>query len=348
MTTFFHISDLHLGYTRWDSWSKYAAHYPDPDELKRRCLDELERCVRICKPDFLFITGDISECQGRKQRDEITAILDFVGEALEPLRQACATVGTKIIAITGDHDLSVQELVRVVPEARQIGEVVESQGLRIGCLGCRPKQVGSEEEVKRLAARARRLDAVIMHSEDDRTLPEFSQMGLSYLGIGHGHVPFWEQRNGFTVGRPGHLYSYWDGPDGKAWPTGFISGQFESGEPARIDFRPFKSVPRTLRFSWGSEGLRLRGLLSGEAGELGFREIPMQRKDHWSGVIFDGLSDVGEGTARDLVRAVVESRNHHIFTAKESGNPRIVKYGHELLEDEQTFDRALSYWFSTD
>lgn len=348
MTTFFHISDLHLGYTRWKSWSKYASHYPDPDELKRRCLDELGERVRMATPDFLFITGDVSECWGRKRDVELVGILDLVDEALQPLRRTCREIGTKVIAITGDHDPPAHVLRDVLPETREIGDIVEFDRLRIGCLGCRPRREGWKEDLAQLASRAEALDVLLMHYDQPRTSRLLHAMQLSYLGIGHRHEPFWESRRDFVVGRPGHLYSYWDGPDGKPWPTGFVEGEISGEDRVEISFRPFRSVPRTLAFTSSEGSIVLRGLLSGEAAPIGFREVEMTSKEHWRGELVDGVATVGLDAIRDTVRATIEARSRDIFVAKlKGGKSHVVKHGHELLADEQVFDRALSYWFPT-
>lgn len=58
--SFVHLSDLHLGYTRWPNWHKREA--PSCDNVKSKYLAEISKFIRTNKPDALIMAGDVTEC----------------------------------------------------------------------------------------------------------------------------------------------------------------------------------------------------------------------------------------------------------------------------------------------
>lgn len=70
------------------------------------------------------------------------------------------------------------------------------------------------------------------------------QLGFKYYAVGHIHFSNIDRVGTSYIGRPGHLYSLWDGR-GKAWPARGILGELNNDELqlALLDF----PSPQTVR-----------------------------------------------------------------------------------------------------
>ena len=325
--SFIHISDLHLGYTQWPSWAKRNA--PSCDDIKISFLAEIINYIREKKPDVLFIAGDVTECH---QESVYEYVMPFARKQLAPIVEACKCAKTEIIAIQGDHDPDCELLCSVLPGTREIGEIVEIKGYKIGCLGTRRKQVGVVEDFERWGCE--HLDIAVVHS-DKISASAFSKLGVRYLAGGHLHKFRHVKLSGITAVMPGHLCSYWDG-DGKAWPTCFVSGVLDD-KSCHIDCHVFKG-PRTRQIFFDHETLYLKGCLSYEISSL---------TGDWISTPVSFWVDVETKLDREdpleKMTMLLRRFSKDVFVTPVKNKKRVIRYGADILNNESELKRFVQY-----
>jgi len=213
---FWHLSDLHL----------YPCNGPDGDcdceeetcavSIKRDLLKAIAHDLRHTPtpPQLLLLTGDIFERTENKTLD--------AARFLQPLFDAASARGTEVFGILGDdgHDGDVRK------NAAKLGWgwLMKAREVRVHGSGVKVVAVdaGSEAEVKKAVG------ALPEPGGPSILLAHASEVAAdtphNYRALGHIHTACIARFDESHVsGRPGHLYSYWDGP-GKAWPVFMIAG----------------------------------------------------------------------------------------------------------------------------
>ena len=275
---FIHISDLHLGYSAWgtDSNDDRNRLREWSDRLKAECIDELVRYINSKSKGFfkaVLITGDIFEVQKESSSKGEDCAVEKGRALLKSLFEKCAEKDTQIIGISGEHDFIKSykngkvpykwddDFLKEYPHVHfyhQSGQA-SINGLKIGWIPGRPLQNHAEVNVEDWETD---LDIVMVHDiEGKSSLLTSKNHAISTKYIAHGHIhamKIEKVSDKWITGRPGHLYSLWDG-GGKAWPTGFLEVEIDK----HIKVHLFKARYRTLKLEATSKGYNVYGLKYG-------------------------------------------------------------------------------------
>lgn len=205
---FWHLSDLHLRpccHRRDDPWTCLA----DPCHVNIK-LDLLLRIAKHLQqidepPRLLLISGDIFDYYNPEWAERCYEL------HLRPLIDAARMRDVEVCGILSDevHDRGAVKLVPRWPWLMRAGDPPRVvSGIHVVASGAtqEPTPPG--------------IPCVLLnHARKVETRSRYS-----YSALGHIH---WSQLvthdSLHFSGRPGHLYSYWDGP-GKAWPVHMIMG----------------------------------------------------------------------------------------------------------------------------
>ena len=163
-------------------------------------------------------------------------------------------------------------------------------------------------------------------------------------------APLIDKNKNIYIGRPGHFYSPWDG-DGKAWPVGYIIGEFNNKElklswekfpiaqTIRLYIDPFKQMDNKALLAienCSSEHARqLNGILEGK--------WQWQEKKHRG--VFMGYYDLASDDFDQLIKSILNVFIDDILVTpsdadkmqKKYGFNRGVFYARKLLSDEDIF-----------
>ncbi|HLR42797.1 MAG TPA: metallophosphoesterase family protein [Pseudogracilibacillus sp.] len=235
---FLHIADLHL-----------------IENLHVKTVEENLHHFTMKKQVFNHITNLI-------KKEEIGAILiagDIEAEAPEkiyPFFKDWLDLDVRIFIVFGDHDTALmrKELKELFQDEANVymledGEMIQDASLNFNVYGlnCEPKQTGFLTDFKNLPVKSSEQPTVFLTHPYQLPKTKMRELGCEYFATGHIHHFLIEKIDeNIKLGRPGHIYSYWDG-DGKAWPTGGIIGEF-NGNNLTLGQTLFP-VPQTLRFS---------------------------------------------------------------------------------------------------
>ena len=233
---FIHISDLHFFNSNHLKSSKDGlSHY----EIKRHLLGHVSSMIQEHEIGAVLISGDL-------ELDSADNIIPFLTEWL--------MLGSKVFLVFGEHDTkeSRQELMLKTKGLDGL-YIIEESGLIddgslnfcVSGMSCESKQNGFTQKFSALAPHVHIKPAIFLTHPCNLTKTKMQELGFTYYAVGHIHMPKIEkvERN-MLIGRPGHLYSLWDG-DGKAWPVGAIIGEFSNKE-LKLSWHPFP-VAQTVR-----------------------------------------------------------------------------------------------------
>lgn len=214
---FLHISDLHFFESDHLKGRKDGIHH---FEIKMRILEYISILITKEQIDAIFISGDLElgDCN-----------------ILVPFLQEWSSLGCSIFIVFGEHDTQTarRELLKFKNHLNRVyifneAEVINDEALDFFVFGmsCEPKQTGFNKRFCELQKPMLEKPGVFLTHPNRLHRYKMREIGCSYYATGHIHTHHIEQVDQNTfLGRPGHLYSLWDG-DGKAWPTGGIIGEF--------------------------------------------------------------------------------------------------------------------------
>lgn len=285
---FIHLSDLHLGYSAWiDPENNDVRNLRNTsDEYKAKCILEVVSYINKCQKgktsqvfSAVIITGDVIELQNKTLKSGGTQAFDKGLKILEPLFKVCHTLNIPILTICGEHDFAIgsdpsehkgipprwstrnDSLLIDYPNVHffhESGFDVDTNrfnGLKIGWIPGRQKGKHAEVDITKWPDE---LDIIMMHHDNSALLIQNEKkVNCAYLACGHLHELEVKWTHNRMVGRPGHLYSYFDGK-GKAWPTGFLDVNI--GKQVLIQL--FKPKERLLKIERTEEGYNVYGLRS--------------------------------------------------------------------------------------
>lgn len=340
---FWHLSDLHL----------FPCAGPDGDcdcgeqtcvvAIKRDLLRAIAEELRHTHtpPALILLTGDLFDCT----QDKAVEAARF----LEPLLDAARARGADVFGILGDdgHDGPLR---RIAPELGW-DWLMKSREVRIHESGVKVVAVdaGSEPEVKKtvdelpdpggpsiLLAHAGAVAAGTPHN---------------YCALGHIHMPLIARIDEAHVsGRPGHLYSYWDG-SGKAWPVFMIAGAIDAKDgrveawKVPLEAPPF-SAPATRQIYGDVGGFEQR------SGALYLVHAPTER---WfyegcgleaqyveflpnTGALKATFRFTSKGARDDIIRKILVACPTDVFVTPATGKgnaDRIKERGRTIADDEE-------------
>jgi len=368
---FIHISDLHLGYSAWIEPANDDVRnlWKASDEYKTKCILEVVNYIKKFQKDkksqifsAVIITGDVIELQNKALKKGLTEAFRKGLQILEPLFKVCHTLNIPIIAICGEHDFAMgsepsdhngippkwptgsDSSLKGYPNVHFFHESGFSvdpnrfNGLKIGWIPGRQK--GGHAKV---ADWPDELDIVMMHAEKSGLLTQNGKkVKCAYLACGHLHELEVKWTNSRMVGRPGHLYSDFDGK-GKAWPTGFLDVKIGK----QVSIQLFRAKERLLKVEPTEQGYNVYGLRSfvqDSRSSIDYKTYKMEQKKTipWKGASaikedYDTFSLNGK-SHRELLLDIATHHKTNLFlfeykrTQSPSSKQKVVLTGKDLSE----------------
>ena len=162
--------------------------------------------------------------------------------------------GSRIFIAFGEHDLRDKrnELIErtkglpglyVFDEPRMVND--EMLDFCVYGMSCESKQSGFTKSFQDIPNYEHIKPGIFLTHPCDLPRSKTKKLGFKYHAVGHIHKHFVEKiGDNVYLGRPGHLYSLWDG-DGKAWPVGGIIGEFREDQ-IHLEWLEFP-FPQTVR-----------------------------------------------------------------------------------------------------
>jgi len=234
--SFLHISDLHFFRpTNTKSCKEEISQF----EIKKRILSYISSLIKDKQIGAILISGDL-------ELDSAEDITPFITE--------CLHADSKVFIVFGEHDTREkrEELILKTKNLRGLyiidePEIINDDSLSFCVYGmsCESKQSGFTQKYQALDIYNQKKPAIFLTHPCSITKDKVREIGCQYYAVGHIHKYFKEKiDDNIYLGRPGHLYSIWDG-DGKAWPVGGIIGNFIE-DRVQLNWLPFP-VPQTIR-----------------------------------------------------------------------------------------------------
>ena len=349
---FWHLSDLHLTSCLDDGrcgCGEDACSARIKAESLKRLADELERTHT--PPNMLFLTGDITELDCE----------EAAARFLEPILRAATKRETEVYGILGTdgHDGST----RANSKAPGWGWLLKTGDVRMSRSGV--AVVGVSEPT---VSDCRRAAAILMPPACPSVLLVHdgdidSERPFNYRALGHIHTADVVRHDDHHVsGRPGHLYSYWDGP-GKAWPVFMIAGTISVANGrvrawrCALEAEPF-NVPATRQIYGDIGGYDARAgnlyLVHAPAEPRFYRQVQpeptyvefLQR----TGAIKATYRFTSKSSRDDIIHGILEACPDDVFVSPATGKgnaDRVATWGRRLLDGprfeefvEKTFKRS--------
>ncbi len=232
---FLHISDLHFSrYENSKSNKEEISHF----DIKKKIFAMITNIIDEHKIGAVLISGDL-------ELDHTEDILPYFNEWLKQ--------GSKIFIVFGEHDKPNErlELIKATKNMREIyifeePALIEDKDLSYSVYGmsCDSKQAGFKDKFNNLTSITTQKPSIFLAHPCQLPKNKIISLGFKYYALGHVHYYHSYDIENQQVGRPGHIYSIWDG-SGKAWPVGAILGKFNDDELV-LDWLKF-NVPQTVR-----------------------------------------------------------------------------------------------------
>lgn len=340
-SSFLHISDLHFSrYIGSKSTKEEISHF----EIKKKILSYITEIVDQHKIAAIIISGDL----------ELDSPEDIISFFVEWLNKGC-----KIFIVFGDHDTKEKrkQLLNATMNLRGIYifdaiNLIEDPELDYNVWGmsCEPRRDGFMEQFALLNNSLIGKPTIFL--THPCALPKGKMINLrcQYFAVGHVHYPCIEKVSDNTyIGRPGHLYSIWDG-NGKAWPVGAILGNFNDNSLS-LEWIPFP-VTQTMRLYIDKFKLNINNdILFGVENcteENGMR-LNELCKGEWEFVqsrgVFQGHYSPEKLPTEELIKGILRLFVDDIFVTPSDPDIMRKKYGFNrasftaksLLKDENIF-----------
>lgn len=339
---FLHISDLHFfDSDHLKSKKDGLSHY----EIKRQILGDISSIIKEYDIGAVIISGDL-------ELDSAGNLIQFLNEWL--------SLDCKVFIVFGEHDTreARAELISKTRGLRglyimdEMAFVEEDDlGFNVFCMSCDPKQSGFLKKFADLTPQIQTKPAIFLTHPCDLPISKMKQLGFNYYAVGHIHYHRTErvERN-IYIGRPGHLYSLWDG-NGKAWPVGAIIGEFLDGD-LELSWHPFTQAQTVRLFIDPFTGTDQNNLViencTYERGHKVARLVEGEWVDQKYRGIFKGHLNLEIKTPylAELIREILEIFPNEIFVTPSDSNKMKKKYGYSrgvfraktLLSDPELFD----------
>lgn len=233
---FIHISDLHFFHSNHlKSRKDGLSHF----KVKRQILGYIGWLIQEQDIGAVLISGDL-------ELDSADSFIPFLKEWIK--------LGCKVFIVFGEHDTkaSRKELIHktnnleglyIFEEYNFIND--NTLNYSISGMSCDSKQNGFSQKLASLVPHNHTKPAIFLTHPCNLTRKKMKELGCTYYAVGHEHSYSIETvKQNMYIGRPGHLYSLWDG-NGKAWPVGGIIGEFRNNKLV-LTWKPFP-VPQTVR-----------------------------------------------------------------------------------------------------
>lgn len=234
--SFLHISDLH--FSRY-SGSKSAKEEMSHFDIKLDIFKYLSKLIQERDIGAVLISGDL-------ELDSPDDIIPYFKEWLE--------LGSKIFIVFGEHDLKEKREELLLKTKGEKGIYIFNEprmiqdpgiGFQVFGLSCESKQKGFNEQFNSINDLNVSIPTVFLTHPCNIAKEKMVKLGCQYYAVGHIHHKEISQiSENIYLGRPGHIYSIWDG-NGRAFPVGAILGKFEDGV-LYSEWLPFP-VPQTTR-----------------------------------------------------------------------------------------------------
>lgn len=349
--SFWHLSDLHLDF----SYESDVEARPSDFKIKRDLLGAIARELEHmhAPPQMLLLTGDLLECE--------VADAPRVTPALEPLLAAARQRHTEIYGIPGSdkHDTGLREI------ASQLGWdwLMKTGEVRHHPSGIEIHAV-AEATDNAVQAAVRNLpepkapSILLAHTgEVARRTPH------NYRALGHVHTPSIvcvDENHQKVSGRPGHLFSYWDG-SGKAWPVCIIAGTIS----VRDGYVKAWRVPLEASPFFAPSTRQIYGDVGGyekKAGSLYLVHAPTERFFYEdcgldaecveflprTGAVKATYRFTSKDERDNIVRKVLSACATDVFVAPSSTGKfedRLVVWGRACAENEEQFTKFVKHCF---
>lgn len=346
---FLHISDLH--FSRYNG-SKSAKEEICQFDIKKDIFNYISKLIDQYKIDAILISGDL----------EIDSCDDIILYFKEWLNK-----GSKIFITFGEHDTR-EKRDKFIFETRglkgfyvfdELNKIQDPElGFQVYGMSCESKQEGFTKKFASLSNFIIDKPTVFLTHPCDLSKKKMIELGCNYYAVGHVHYHNIEQiSNNIWIGRPGHMYSIWDG-NGKAWPVGALLGNFDDNS-IYIKWLPFP-VPQTIR-------LYIDKFKQNEKGEMLFcvENCPEEKckrlmsicngdwKFEQSRGVFKGFYSPALLPTEQLVRSVLKLFEEDIFITPSDSNNMRKKYGYNrvsftsktLLKNEDIFNEFVERTF---
>lgn len=339
---FLHISDLHFfdsGHLK--SKKDGLSHY----EIKRQILGDISSIIKDHHIGAVIISGDL-------ELDSASNLIHFLYEWL--------TLDCKVFIVFGEHDTwaSRAELISKTRDLCGLYIMDEMAFVEDGELGfnvfgmsCDSKQKGFRKKFRDLTPQLKTKPAIFLTHPCDLPKNKMKQLGFNYYAVGHIHYHCIErvERN-IYIGRPGHLYSLWDG-DGKAWPVGTIIGEFIGGD-LELSWHPFIQAQTVRLFIDRFTGTDQSALVIENCTYDKGQKISCLVEGEWVDQKFRGVfkgqlnSDIESTYLSTLIREILEIFPNEIFVTPSDSYKMKKKYEYSrgvfraktLLSDPELFD----------
>lgn len=345
---FLHISDLH--YFKSEHLKSRKAglnHY----EIKTRILHEISKIIAEQCIGAVLISGDL-------ELDQAENVLPFLLEWL-----GC---GAKVFIVFGEHDSEAmrKELRAKTTELPRLylideAEIVDEAGLGFAVYGmsCKPKQAGFRQKFHELEHYVGSKPALFLTHPCELPPKKIKQLGCRYFAVGHIHAHAVERMApDIQIGRPGHLYSLWDG-NGKAWPVGYIVGEF-LGDRLEVSWQefPFAGTVRLFINPFRTEGAHAQLVIENcdfGQGEMVSALIAGDWHDQRYRGVFKTYVDPHAPGLTVLIKEILAVFVDDIFVTPSDPGKMTKKYGYtrgvftaqSLLSDAALFDEFMERIF---
>lgn len=339
---FLHISDLHFfDSDHLKSKKDGLSHY----EIKRQILGDISSIIKDHHIGAVIISGDL-------ELDSAGNLIQFLFEWL--------SLDCKVFIVFGEHDTR-ESRAELISKTRGLSGLYimdemafiedDDLGFNVFGMSCDSKQNGFLKKFADLTPQLHTKPVIFLTHPCDLPRSKMKQLGFNYYAVGHIHYPRTErlERNVY-IGRPGHLYSLWDG-NGKAWPVGAIIGEFLDGD-LELSWYPF-SQAQTVRlfvdpFTGTDQNTLVVENCTYEMGQKISRLVEGEWVDQKFRGIFKGHldSDVESPYLATLIREILKIFPNEIFVTPSDSYKMKKKYGYSrgvfraktILSDPEIFD----------
>ena len=341
---FFHISDLHFFKSDHLKGRKDGIHH---FEIKMRILDTISLFLVEQKIDAFLISGDL-------ELDDCDILIPYLKDWNER--------DIRVFIVFGEHD-SRELREQLLKKTNALDktfvmndtEVIDDSALAFYVYGmsCESKQEGFIHTFLDLQRADNQKPGVFLTHPNRLPHLKMKELACSYYATGHIHAHHFERIDkDIFLGRPGQLYSLWDG-DGKAWPTGGIIGEF-TDDGLRLSWYEFP-IEQTIRIyidpyrlKNGQSHLVIENCSEKRSMEL-LKRIDGEWIDQGYRGVFQYDLDKGQADVQSEIKQILEVFAGEIIVTpsdpmamkKKYGSSRAVFHVNTLLSNEAYFEEYL-------
>ncbi len=340
---FLHISDLHFFNSDHLKGKKdNLSHF----EIKKQNLAYISSMIFEKQIGAILISGDL----------ELSASNDLVFYIKEWLIH-----GAKVFIVFGEHDslemresfiLATRDLNGVYVFDEPFMAADEALEFNVFGMSCRPRQSGFKDKYTQIQLEKHRKPGIFLTHPCNLPKEKMRQLGFKYYAVGHIHFSHIDRVGTSYIGRPGHLYSLWDG-SGKAWPARGILGEFNNDE-LQLDLLDFPS-PQTVRIyvdpfnpADGKSPLVIENCSKEKAGTVS-KSIGGKWFDEGFRGVYKAFINENRPDFEDILRGIITVFSDDILVTpsdqklmkRKYGSSRAVFTGKSLLKESTLFEEYM-------